>query len=457
MSNALAIAAVSAILRDLMESALGGGKVGKPAIVAISSPDQINMDNEKDPLLNLFLYNVMPNPGWRNVGLPSRDLHGGWLSNPPLAIDLYYMLTAYGKDDYQAEIMLGYAMQALHENPVLPREDIRKFFTKNLPLPEKLKPLANSDLADQLELIKITPHQLSTEEISKLWTAFSAHYRPSVAYHVSVVLIEGKKPAKSPLPVLTRGPPDKLTGREGGVTSQPSLRPQYPTLVEAKPPNQQIAVRMGDELTLLGYQLEGTAVTVLFTHLPSMRKLELPAIKGSSSSDQIKVKIPADPPPAILPSPDDDPDKWAIGIYRVAATINKQGKTENVVTNELSILLAPRIVRQKLNPPPPPPAPQDELIHFEKDGAGNVTKFVVICSPKVWKGQTAKLIVGSFEIAADPIPAKSNNIDFEIKPSKNLSGANQPVRLQVDGVESILIDRNKSPPEFDDSQRMDIP
>ena len=34
--------------------------------------------------------------------------------------------TAYGVDDFQAEILLGYAMHLLHERPVLDRAAIRR-------------------------------------------------------------------------------------------------------------------------------------------------------------------------------------------------------------------------------------------------------------------------------------------------------------------------------------------
>jgi hypothetical protein len=45
---------------------------------------------------------------------------------------------------------------------------------------------------------------LNTEEISKLWSAINAHYRPTAAYQVTVVLIESNRPAKNALPVAAR-------------------------------------------------------------------------------------------------------------------------------------------------------------------------------------------------------------------------------------------------------------
>src|SRR3712207_763671 len=123
MSNALAIASVTAVLKDLLDNALIddsiSATVGGPVTVDTLAPDRIETGEEEKAQLNLFLYHVMPNPAWRNVGLPSRDGNGGRLTNPPLALDLYYLLTAYGQQDFHAEILLGYAMQVLHETPVL--------------------------------------------------------------------------------------------------------------------------------------------------------------------------------------------------------------------------------------------------------------------------------------------------------------------------------------------------
>ena len=52
--------------------------------------------------------------------------------------------------------------------------------------------------------MKLTPEDLTSEEISKLWTAFQAKYRPTSAYRATVVLIESDQPVKTALPVRSR-------------------------------------------------------------------------------------------------------------------------------------------------------------------------------------------------------------------------------------------------------------
>jgi hypothetical protein len=127
------------------------------------------------------------------------------LKNTPLALDLYYLATAYGSSDFFTEIILGHAMQVLHENPILARETIRAKLKPGAGASNAETALAECGLADQTEQVKVSPEKLSTEEISRLWSALGAEYRPSVAYRVTVVLIEARVSTRTPLPVLQRG------------------------------------------------------------------------------------------------------------------------------------------------------------------------------------------------------------------------------------------------------------
>jgi hypothetical protein len=109
-----------------------------------------------------------------------------------------------------AEVLLGYGMQLLHETPVLTRAAIRTALAQPSAvagggeLPPSLRELFTSELSEQVEQIKIIPQSLTTEEISRMWSAFQAKYRPTAAYQASVVLIESRRPARSALPVRSR-------------------------------------------------------------------------------------------------------------------------------------------------------------------------------------------------------------------------------------------------------------
>ena len=67
-----------------------------------------------------------------------------------------------------------------------------------------MRNLFTSELAEQVEQIKIVPQSLSTEEVSRMWAAFQAKYRPTAVYQASVVLIESRRSTRSALPVRAR-------------------------------------------------------------------------------------------------------------------------------------------------------------------------------------------------------------------------------------------------------------
>lgn len=214
MSTALAIASVTQVLKDLLNNGLIDhdvtGAIGGNVTVSALPPDRIDTGETKESSqLNLFMYQATFNSGWRNQGLPSHNSRGERIQNPPLALDLHYLLTAYGSAELHHEILLGYGMQLLHETPVLVRDAIRRSLAlpttvNGTGLPANLTALSTSELAEQIEQIKITPETMNTEEMSRLWTAFGAKYRPNAAYRVTVVLIESRKSAKTALPVQER-------------------------------------------------------------------------------------------------------------------------------------------------------------------------------------------------------------------------------------------------------------
>src|SRR5262247_3559760 len=104
MSSPLAIAAVTATLCDLLNNGLIDNDLSPVGTFSVGAlpPDRIQTGDNEANRLNVFLYQVTPNLGWRNEGLGSRDSRNPdiRLSNPPLALDLHYMLTAYGSADF---------------------------------------------------------------------------------------------------------------------------------------------------------------------------------------------------------------------------------------------------------------------------------------------------------------------------------------------------------------------
>ena len=445
MSNALAIAGVSAVLKDLLDSGLIEHQVtdamGAGVTVSSLAPDMVPIDGDGAvPRLNLFLYQATPNAAWRNVDLPSRDASGRRVSNPPLALDLHYLLTAYGIAELQAEVLLGYGMHLLHENPVLTREAIRTALNpspvSSALLPTVYQALRSADLAEQVEMLKITPSAMNAEEMSRLWSALTAHYRPTAAFQVSVVLIEPPGPAISPLPVLTRGRFVPALHRDEGVVVTPDMVPPYPTLESALVAAHETpsTLQLGDLVTVRGHHLAGTNRAVVLRNDRFAVEQEIPVGDGiDEATFDFNVSILLTGMP--------------VGVYQLELRVLRAGEDAPRISNPLPVALAPKITS----------FPPLLMTRGVVNGVPNVLSLGIGCVPNVRVGQKVALLMDSREAPAQPFATNPVELDFEFADAPPAGGTPPPLlRLKVDGIESIVVNRGARPPVFFD-HRITLP
>lgn len=279
MSSNLAIAAVSAVLRYLLENpAEGTSIVGVVPDLRFTTVSPHLVDDAA-PTLNLFFYRAASNPGWAQNQLPARNSQGEPAGSPYLALDLLYLISAHGTRDYLSEALLGFAMQAFHETPVLPRSLIRTALTSTTLVTADttasiLAAFAASGLADQIESIKITPYYPSPEEISNLWGTLSAAYAPSAYYQVSIILIESKRPARVAPPV-----------RAYNVYAMPFRHPRIEDVIAEAGVGEPILA--GGRVILRGYALRGEK-----THV-DVAGVDLSGAALDVSSEQVAFNLPA--------------------------------------------------------------------------------------------------------------------------------------------------------------------
>jgi hypothetical protein len=437
MSNALGVASVSFVLVDLLNNGLIDRDISASlgdVLVSALSPDQVDALQAKSDAqsrLNLFLYNVTQNQGWRNVGYPSRDASGDRIDNPPLALDLHYLLTAYGTEQYHAEILLGYGMQLFHETPVLPRAAILKSLSApsqvsygTAEFPASLLNLYTSGLADQVEQIKIWPQTLTTEEISRLWTAFQAKYRPTAAYQASVVLIQSQASTKSALPV-----------RQRTVTAIPFNKPvigQVLSLSNTNPPTEgDQPILPGYSLVLVGSQLKGAESTSVL-----IAGEEVFPASSNITSTKITVPIPADTPAGtqqvqviqqlLLGSPlephrgvESDPATFVLrpAITKLAKSTGVSTTSGNPVT-QIDVTLTP-------------PVNEAQKVVLLLNQVSTLQS--PIASPLAYTFQAPPL----YSLASPPMvpPPPVNVVSI---PYVGVQPGNYLVRVQVDGAESLL-------------------
>ncbi|MFL6196541.1 MAG: DUF4255 domain-containing protein [Thermoanaerobaculia bacterium] len=409
MSNGLAIAAVSATLRQMLLKGLG------IAHVTVRSLDKAREGLASDQV-NLFLYHTQVNAAFSNMDMP-RLLKPGETGHPPLPLNLYYLLTAYSDDtdDVVSHGLLGKAMRVLHDHPVLDAGEIESATHSNV---------LGSDLHEQIERVRITQQTLPAEEIAKLWPAFQTQYRTSVCYQVSVVLIESDRASKTPLPVLKRGKDDT------GVTARADVGSPFPELTGLELPGGQVSARLGDVVTLKGNHLDAGAAKVLFLN-PRLADPAPVTIAPGATEKEIKVTLT------------DDADLWVAGLYTVSVELTDGLDVRT--TNELPLTLAPRITALPATAPP--------------DGLGT-SEIDVTFRPKFRPGQRAVLLVGDREAPAEPLPTPptppdpTDTLKFKVKKAPL---GEHFVRLRIDGVDSLLVQRPEGqPPFFDPTQKVTI-
>lgn len=86
MSNSMAIAAVTATLRNLLDKALATEAELADAIVTAQPLDKARDATATVNQLNLFLYLISPNAAWRNQDMLGR-VKSGEVASPPLALN----------------------------------------------------------------------------------------------------------------------------------------------------------------------------------------------------------------------------------------------------------------------------------------------------------------------------------------------------------------------------------
>jgi hypothetical protein len=397
MSDFLAVGGVSAVLKWVMSNDLSSAglhtALGTSAGISALAPDRIPTGATEQPTLNLFMYYASLNGAYRNADLPSRDDQNRRLTNPPLPLDLHYLVSAYGKNEFDSEILLAWAMQWFHENPVIARSTIQNSLAAMLggsPSSE-VQAIAATTLASQFELLKITPEALSNEEISKLWMAFSTHYRPTASYQVSVVLIQETQPVKSNLPVQFRN-----------VMALPLQTPTIDSLV----PN---IIGSNEVLTIAGRNFIGDAASdtlVAFDNNP-------PITPDTVGPTVIRITTPSS-----LPA--------GVHMVRVVRNVDFGVVTDphpGFSSIPVPFLLVPTITDA---------SPLSATVG---------TSFTVKLLPAVERTQRATLFIGDYGVEIDARPASdpptSDSLVFPL-PADAPHPVTVPVRVQVDTAQSRL-------------------
>jgi hypothetical protein len=390
MSNPLAIAAVTTTFSQLLQRVIEEPTLAG-ATVTTDAPD-VARAGRSGRQLNLFLYQVNPNAALRNMDLPFRGGDGELRNRPVLALNLRYLLTAYGHNDgaLDAHHLLAHAMSLVHDEGVLGRQQIRDAIDAE-------PAVAQSDLADQVELVKLCEQTLTVDEISRLWGMYqTTNYRLSVSYDASVVLVERPQPVRSALPV-----------RSANLYVAPFHQP----LIETVTPQVALA---GQTLRITGRNLAADIVTVRF------------GATLAAPSEVADWRIDAVLPAALRAGVN------TVQVVHELSLGTPATPHRGFASNVAAFVLAPRITTAA----PISVARGDDL--------------TLDFTPPVDRDQQVSILLGDREIAVparEPDSAPVGTLDFPV--AETFPPGSYLLRLRVDGAESQLqVDEDPTSPTF---------
>jgi hypothetical protein len=419
MSNALAIAAITEAIRIRILNGINRDESLGGVVVTARPPDTARLDDTTHQV-NLFLYHSAPNPAWRMVD-PQRS-RPGESGQTPLALKLYYLLTAYHGDNEDltnnqtdrllgSSRLLGLAMSTLHDFPIFDAATINS----------AMPPADQSDFPfEQIEHLRLNCQPLSIDEMSKLWSGFQTQYRPSAAYEASVVLIESTLPRRTPLPVLRRGAND-----EGVFVFAASA----PGLTGVDLPFSKSSAELGDTITLQGTALPIEGAPFRFQH-PGLDTFADLGPQAGSSDNAALVRLPALSDSVTVAA------EWPPGFYTVIAR-REQPPAPTLTSNALPLAIAPII--ESRSPATTP--------------AGDFT-LTITTRPHPLPDQKIRLLFGEGEFGpasvTGPVAAGDpTTITFDLSVAQP---GDYVIRLRVAGVDSIPLDFVVDATAFDPNQ-----
>jgi Pvc16 N-terminal domain len=410
MSHALAIATVTETLFHVLTNALPASLVNGAQVTVLRPDAPSGLPTSG---VNIFLYQVTPNPSWRNADLPTRKSDGSLLRRPQVALDLHYLISFYGADTaFEQQRLLGAVVRALHAAPALDRAAVKATEGQADGSGNRI---FDSHLSDQLDLVRFTPINFSLEEMSKLWSVFlKTDYVLSLAYMASVVLIETDDPPPAgALPVLK----PCILAVPFSLASIDTVEPQAVVLSSLGT----------DKITLHGQGLNADNVAAFIT--PGETDPIFGTIVPGSASDQLVVTLP----PGLRPGVN------TIQLMQAAPAASPPECSPHVLSqsNAAAFVILPTVTSVGPSSPPGP--------------------FVAVVSPRVGPQQQVSLVLNqltgsppsgplAFLLAADPHDTETDTFSFSTTfpdpsdPTKTVSVPHGTylARVRVDTAESRL-------------------
>lgn len=409
MSNYLAIATVTATLQRILQDTIQIDVEG--ARVTTVRPDNVGQGIPETGV-NIFLYRVAP-MNWLNQDLPGRRSTGELNKRPQIALELNYIISCYGNEvELEPQRLLGSVIRTMHSQRKLESEAIRNTLDDS-----SFRYLEESDLAVQAESIKFTPLGLSTDDLSTIWSSFGTSYSLSVAYQCSAVLIESLKIPRRALPVrkpIINASPQKPIIRK--ITSFDDLTKIWQSAEER-------LIQTNSTIAIKGIKLRGD------NNLVRIGRTD--AIPQEISDREIVLDLSTIANGALQ-----------AGVQGIQVVKRDERERRVSESNVFPFVLLPTLEKIVV----------EAITHLEEEQYA--VRVSILVQPIIGKNQQLNLFLNSttgeraqeYSFKIPRLEADSDRIITEIS---GIAAGEYLVRLQVDGVESLLtVDTDETSPNY---------
>jgi hypothetical protein len=368
-----------------------------------------------DPVAGLYLYHLSEDAAFKNQPPPPG---ADELRYTPMALDLYYVLSAHSGDNdagtMTEQLIMGLGAKALRDMPMI--DD-----TTMINGVQVLDPAIRGDD----NRLRITLQPIPAAEAVSYWTAGSSPLRLSAYYQASVILLEPDTPPRGAGRVLQYGIQTFTTGTPRLDTSQSVVTYRLPGETQDSSivvqPAQVTQLGAGDPFTLLGSGLSGGTATLLLRQVSSTTMLVADAawqvqITAEGVTARVQTAAGGTPTP---------PGLYAVSI-QIARRLRLPDDTIRVITqvsNQVPIAIAPGISALGA----PNPAGQFTITGIGFTPTAGVTMY--LGADRAEPGNPAALNPGEFAVvSATSLLARL--------PAGTASKAIVPVRVIVSGSEA---------------------
>lgn len=205
------------------------------------------LETESGAQLSLFLYHVETNNAAESMFWAPQGASGPGQSVRflPLALNLYYLMSAFSEDNYhQEQQAMSVALRIFHANPII----------------------RNTAGSTPWELTLTMEHR-SYDEMSQLWQATTAPLRMSVVYRAAVVFIDpdtmpsgaARNTSINVIVEQSSGGPSPATELFGTFRRTSYQSPSGPVPFTQAPAN----VAPGQQVWLMGENLTGATISLI--------------------------------------------------------------------------------------------------------------------------------------------------------------------------------------------------